>query len=269
MVQFATSSSRWAALQCRNPLAADSFIYSVLSTKIYCRPTCPSRLARRANVVFHDNAAVAEADGFRPCKRCRPELKQADGDPQKIAVEKACALLEKEQDGEKWAVKALAKEIGLTESHFCRVFKKVKGLTVGEFRQSLVERRRVNFTVADDQPTQTHEQVAPIIGQTALPGPTEFDHCSFAADSGASEMFQNWQDFTGGSVPSNEAAFYAGLVFDDIDFANMGTASSELLTDPSTPEGYNENGMQLLGYQGDLLERQPWTIEPSWLQLEG
>lgn len=139
MPQFTTSSARWAALQSRNPKAASAFVYCVTTTKIYCRPTCPSRLARRANIVFHDTAAEAAAEGFRACKRCRPELRDGDGDPQKIAVEKACELVRKEQsdrgseDG-KWSVKALAAEVGLTESHFCRIFKKVMGITVGEFR---------------------------------------------------------------------------------------------------------------------------------------
>jgi methylphosphotriester-DNA--protein-cysteine methyltransferase len=139
MPAFSTNTSRWAALQSRNPLAHDAFIYSVITTKIYCRPTCPSRLARRANITFHNTAAEAEADGFRPCKRCHPDSKTTQDDPQKIAVAKACELIKKEAEGGgKWNVKALATEVGLTESHFCRVFKKVAGITVGEYRTSLL-----------------------------------------------------------------------------------------------------------------------------------
>jgi methylphosphotriester-DNA--protein-cysteine methyltransferase len=139
MPAFSTNSSRWAALQSRNPLAHDAFIYSVITTKIYCRPTCSSRLARRANITFHITAAEAEADGFRPCKRCHPDSKTTQDDPQKIAVAKACELINKEAEGGgKWNVKALATEVGLTESHFCRVFKKVVGITVGEYRTSLL-----------------------------------------------------------------------------------------------------------------------------------
>jgi methylphosphotriester-DNA--protein-cysteine methyltransferase len=139
MPAFSTNSSRWTALQSRNPIAHDAFIYSVITTKIYCRPTCPSRLARRANITFHNTAAEAEADGFRPCKRCHPDSKTTQDDPQKIAVAKACDLIKKEAEGGgKWNVKALATEVGLTESHFCRVFKKVVGITVGEYRTSLL-----------------------------------------------------------------------------------------------------------------------------------
>ncbi|CAG8959503.1 hypothetical protein HYFRA_00001402 [Hymenoscyphus fraxineus] len=140
MPHFSSPTSRWSALQSRNPLAANAFIYAVTTTKIYCRPTCPSRLARKANIKFYDSANEAEAAGYRACKRCRPELKEIDGDPQKVFVDRACELIRNEGDGEKWGVKGLAKEVGLTESHFCRVFKKVAGLTVGEYRSSLCRR---------------------------------------------------------------------------------------------------------------------------------
>src|SRR6185437_5833828 len=50
------------------------FFTAVSSTGIYCRPVCPAPPARRSNVRYYANAAAAEADGFRPCLRCRPEL---------------------------------------------------------------------------------------------------------------------------------------------------------------------------------------------------
>ena len=50
------------------------FFTGVLSTGIYCRPSCRARPARPENVDFHASAAAAEAAGFRPCLRCRPEL---------------------------------------------------------------------------------------------------------------------------------------------------------------------------------------------------
>lgn len=145
MPQFATTSSRWAALQSRDPAAASAFIYCVTTTKIYCRPNCPSRLARRANIVFYDTLSDAEADGFRPCKRCRPEVMENDGDSQKLAVAKACKLLQEDiqKDG-KLSVKGLAAQVGLTECHFCRVFKKVMGVTVGQYKGQLASMRVVD-----------------------------------------------------------------------------------------------------------------------------
>ncbi|KAL3422398.1 DNA repair and transcription factor ada [Phlyctema vagabunda] len=140
MDAFSDPDARWIAVQTRNPLASNSFIYSVITTRIYCRPTCPSRCARRANVIFHESAAAAEADGYRACKRCRPDVLEhnGEGEKQRKTILKACDILGGELAQEKkWAVKNLAAEVGLTESHFCRVFKKITGMTVGDYRARL------------------------------------------------------------------------------------------------------------------------------------
>src|SRR5262252_5225930 len=63
---------RWAALRARDPRADGSFVYSVKTTGVYCRPSCASRAARPENVAFHATPADAERAGFRACKRCRP-----------------------------------------------------------------------------------------------------------------------------------------------------------------------------------------------------
>ncbi|QSZ37791.1 hypothetical protein DSL72_008890 [Monilinia vaccinii-corymbosi] len=175
---FLTSSQRHQALVSRDPLAHSSFIYSVITTRIYCRPTCPSRLARRANIIFHENAEEAERDGFRACRRCRPGVDghggrvenqgagggKGDheenpagnsGDPSalddmgemgrgKRMADKAMDLIEREveNDGGRWTVKKLAREVGLTESHFCRVFKKETGMTMGEYRMKVVGKKQ-------------------------------------------------------------------------------------------------------------------------------
>jgi methylphosphotriester-DNA--protein-cysteine methyltransferase len=222
MPQFSTPSSRWAAIQSRNPLAESAFIYSVTTTKIYCRPTCPSRLARRANITFHDSAAEAEADGFRPCKRCRPE--SAGGCPHKVFVNKACKLIGKEiQGGEKWGVKALAKEVGLTESHFCRVFKKVMGMTIGEYRSQLHPR------VTESSSKEV--MVAPVAAQGA-DSVIALDVLSERIDNGNWELSltqypldldQNWAS-TMGCMPTEQALFdnqLLGLDCIDLEMSGM------------------------------------------------
>jgi len=65
-------NSRWAAVVGRDGAADGVFYYSVKTTGVYCRPSCAARLARRENVRFHPTRAEAEAAGFRPCKRCKP-----------------------------------------------------------------------------------------------------------------------------------------------------------------------------------------------------
>ncbi len=57
----------------RDPAYDGRFFTGVRTTRIYCRPVCPVRPARGTNVRFYPSAAAAEAAGFRPCLRCRPE----------------------------------------------------------------------------------------------------------------------------------------------------------------------------------------------------
>ncbi|MDY0871674.1 methylated-DNA--[protein]-cysteine S-methyltransferase [Dongia rigui] len=68
---------RWAAVVARDATADGRFFYSVKTSGVYCRPGCKARPARPENVAFHDHAAAAEAAGFRPCKRCKPDLLRA------------------------------------------------------------------------------------------------------------------------------------------------------------------------------------------------
>ncbi|MGH8081246.1 MAG: Ada metal-binding domain-containing protein, partial [Lysobacter sp.] len=63
----------------RDPRFDGLFFTAVTSTGIYCRPVCPAPAAKRENVKYFGHAAAAEAAGFRPCLRCRPELSPAEG----------------------------------------------------------------------------------------------------------------------------------------------------------------------------------------------
>src|SRR4051812_1206102 len=63
---------RWQAVTQRDKTADGTFYYAVRTTGVYCRPSCPSRQARRENVAFYDSGVQAEQAGFRACKRCKP-----------------------------------------------------------------------------------------------------------------------------------------------------------------------------------------------------
>ena len=63
----------WRAVQGRDPRFDGWFVLGVLTTGIYCRPSCPARTPKRDNVRFHPSAAAAQAAGLRACKRCRPD----------------------------------------------------------------------------------------------------------------------------------------------------------------------------------------------------
>ncbi|KFY15547.1 hypothetical protein V492_01911 [Pseudogymnoascus sp. VKM F-4246] len=139
MATYLTESARWAALEAHDPLADGSFVYCVKTTGIYCRPTCGARLARRANVVFQDDASAAQEAGFRACKRCKPDLDKHD--PQATLVARARHTIEKTQT-EKGSIPSLsnlAEEAGLTKSHFHRVFKKITGVTPRVYAEGLAK----------------------------------------------------------------------------------------------------------------------------------
>src|SRR5690348_2459676 len=76
---------RWAAVQARDKGRDGSFVYSVRTTGVYCRPSCAARAARPENVAFHDTPEAARAGGFRACRRCRPDAVGA-ADPQAALV---------------------------------------------------------------------------------------------------------------------------------------------------------------------------------------
>ncbi|KAM5440096.1 hypothetical protein McaMca56_001763 [Microsporum canis] len=141
---YASTTARWRAIVTRDA-SATGFVYGVRTTKIYCRPRCPARLARRANVEFYDTPLQAEKAGYRPCKRCKPEDVRAPTDLHIRLAQRACETmtLAALAGGEKQrpTLSDLSGEAGLTPSHFHRVFKKVVGVTPGKFARELMERK--------------------------------------------------------------------------------------------------------------------------------
>ncbi|HYG85919.1 MAG TPA: bifunctional DNA-binding transcriptional regulator/O6-methylguanine-DNA methyltransferase Ada [Azospirillum sp.] len=121
---------RWARVLARDRTADGEFYYSVATTGVYCRPSCPSRTANPKNVRFYETVAEAEAAGFRPCQRCRPE--QPSRDAQYAAkVADACRLIEQAEETPRLA--ELAEAAGLSAYHFHRVFKATTGVTPREY----------------------------------------------------------------------------------------------------------------------------------------
>src|SRR4051812_18046440 len=77
----------WRAVERRDPRFDGRFVYAVESTRIYCRPSCPSRRPTRSRVAFYTAPMAAEEAGYRACRRCRP--REAAGTPAAVAVERA------------------------------------------------------------------------------------------------------------------------------------------------------------------------------------
>lgn len=109
------------ARRARDPRFDGLFFTAVLSTRIYCRPVCPAPTARRVEYFRH--AAAAEAAGYRPCLRCRPELSPDDGSWRRgdAALARALKLID---DGAliDQPLSALADRVGLGERQLRRLF---------------------------------------------------------------------------------------------------------------------------------------------------
>ena len=121
-----TKDPRWTAVVTRNSAADGAFVYSVRTTRVYCRPSCASRPARPENVRFHATCADAAAAGFRPCKRCTPDQPSLL-ERQAAMVTRICRQIEASEHTP--SLEALAEGAGMSTYHFHRVFRALTGLT--------------------------------------------------------------------------------------------------------------------------------------------
>ena len=128
-----TEAEMRAAVAARDAGFDGRFVYAVRSTGVYCRPGCPSRAARPENLSFHAGPAEAEAAGFRPCRRCRPDA-SALSERQAQTITRACRLIEAAETPP--SLDALAHASGLSPFHFHRIFKAVTGVTPAAYAQA-------------------------------------------------------------------------------------------------------------------------------------
>lgn len=117
---------RWARVVARDKAADGQFWYSVSTTGVYCRPSCPARQANPKNVQLHDCLASAKATGFRPCMRCNPDGPSVEAENSTL-VARVCRIIETSE--EQPSLERLAAAVGLSPGYFHRVFKAATGLT--------------------------------------------------------------------------------------------------------------------------------------------
>src|SRR5215203_5872534 len=125
----------WLAIQTRDAGFDGLFFYGVRTTGVFCRPVCPSRRPRRANVSYFALPEAARAAGFRACRRCRPEGAHPR-DPQAELVQSVCRLIERATE-ERPNLDAVGEQLKLSRSHLQRLFKKLMGITPREYAEAL------------------------------------------------------------------------------------------------------------------------------------
>jgi AraC family transcriptional regulator, regulatory protein of adaptative response / methylated-DNA-[protein]-cysteine methyltransferase len=121
---------RWARIVARDKKADGHLWYSVSTTGVYCRPSCPARVANPKNVQLHDTLKSAKSTGFRPCKRCNPDGPSLECENAAL-IAKACRIIEERE--EEPSLGELAGASGRSPSYFHRLFKAVTGLTPKEY----------------------------------------------------------------------------------------------------------------------------------------
>jgi AraC family transcriptional regulator of adaptative response/methylated-DNA-[protein]-cysteine methyltransferase len=121
----------WTAVLARDRAADGRFVTGVLTTGIYCRPSCAARHPKRTNVRFFATGAEARAAGLRPCLRCLPD----DATREAEALERAFAVLREAEEAP--SLGELAAAAGYSPHHFHRLFRRATGVTPAAYCRNL------------------------------------------------------------------------------------------------------------------------------------
>jgi AraC family transcriptional regulator of adaptative response/methylated-DNA-[protein]-cysteine methyltransferase len=151
----------WAAVQRRDRAFDGRFVTGVLTTGIYCRPSCAARHPKRENVRFFASGGEAEAAGLRPCLRCKPDEVARDAE----AMTRALALIEASETPP--SLDSLADAVGYSPFHFHRLFKRATGVTPADYARGL-RAKRAEAALAEN------ERITDAIYDAGYSGPARF-----------------------------------------------------------------------------------------------
>lgn len=141
--------ARWNAVIERQRDPQPRFYYAVHTTGVYCKPSCASRRPNRANVSFFDTTEAADAAGFRPCRRCQPQLDQEEVT---AAMHRAREIIET-LDHEP-SLQELSAMVGYSTTYFQRLFKQTFGVSPKQYARAhrinqLKQRLKTQATVTE------------------------------------------------------------------------------------------------------------------------
>lgn len=150
------SDEQWQAIANNDSSYDGQFFYAVKTTGIFCRPSCKSRVPKRENIGFFENADQALAAHFRPCKRCKPTR-------QRLPDEEWIAFITEYVNShcdETLTLEVLALLSHGTPYHLHRTFKKIKGMTPVDYIQHVrIEKAKMLLTTFDDSVAEVGESV--------------------------------------------------------------------------------------------------------------
>jgi AraC family transcriptional regulator of adaptative response/methylated-DNA-[protein]-cysteine methyltransferase len=194
---------QWQQVLARDARADGQFFYAVKSTRIYCCPSCPSRRPARKNVAFFPTATAAEQAGFRPCKRCEPDRATPRPDPQAAAIAAAADYLT-QHASERTRLADVARATGVGRLTLLRGFRRVLGVSPGEFARAQRVARFKDALQPADTPRQSHRSNSPS-------APRITDAIYQAGFGSSSRLYESSNDSLG-MTPRVMRAGGAGLV---------------------------------------------------------
>jgi AraC family transcriptional regulator, regulatory protein of adaptative response / methylated-DNA-[protein]-cysteine methyltransferase len=134
-IDLRNENELWEAVLSRDYRYFSAFFYGVASSKIYCRPTCPSRRPTREHVIFFAKSNLAKDAGYRPCLRCKPETENVVPENYLI-VQKICNYIEEKYDS-KISLPDLSLIANQSQFHFHRNFKNIMGVTPRQYVEAV------------------------------------------------------------------------------------------------------------------------------------
>ncbi|WAW09380.1 helix-turn-helix domain-containing protein [Oxalobacter vibrioformis] len=171
-----TEDEMWSAVQNCDDRFDGVFYYAVVTTGIFCRPSCKSRKPVRGNTLFFVTPEVAAVESYRPCKRCRPDIPGYE--PTKIIAEKARKQID-QAFTEPGSLPQLLGKLGVTQDHLALLFKRQYGITLHEYRS------RLRVEKAGKMLRETEASVATIVHE-----------CGFGSLSSFYSLFKKYTGMT-------------------------------------------------------------------------
>ena len=159
-------TTAWAAFERRDRAYDGRFVMGVMTTGIYCRPSCAARRPKRENTVLLPDGAAARAMGLRPCLRCRPDEVTRDVE----AVRRAVAFMEASEEPVR--LTPLAETVGYSPAHLQRLFVRSLGVSPAAYGRALRARRTEAALAEEPSVTEAigaagYDSAAPFYDETS------------------------------------------------------------------------------------------------------
>ena len=191
------SGKQWQQVLARDASADGQFVYAVKTTRVYCRPGCPSRRPTRRNVSFFATPSAAEQAGYRPCKRCEPDRAVPKADPQAPLVEAAVSYLAT-RPAEAVRLDELARATGASRLTVLRAFRRVLGISPREYART----QRINRFAAALQPGEPSPAHGKRAAHTSSAGRKRITDAVYEAGFGSSSRMYETSNQSLGMTPA-------------------------------------------------------------------